>query len=234
MIQIIKKKLAISLLFALSLSIASPVEAATIKETARRKLSEAYEKFEKQWKKIKPCITKRKCTKKQIAVFVGATIALMVLLNTIIIRKIPSPSLGAATAFSEDFSWTLATYYSGLGRYHTTPIASYKSLATLFTNMSRLNLEQMKQLVQGMLNVAINYNPEQVKEKYKNRFSERPDEATTDQEKYMLKALQIQPVYTKEAGMSDFFNYLALIPSANKDEVNELLQTYGVDPLPSK
>lgn len=77
MTHTIKKRFAMVLLCALSITLASPVEAATIKETARKKLNKAYEKFEKQWKKVKPCITKGKCSKKQLAAFVGAAMVIL-------------------------------------------------------------------------------------------------------------------------------------------------------------
>jgi hypothetical protein len=77
MTQTIKKNIAMGLFIALSLSIAFPMEAATIRESAQKKLKDAYATLEKQWRKIKPCITKGTCTKKQIAVFVGAAVIVL-------------------------------------------------------------------------------------------------------------------------------------------------------------
>lgn len=74
--QTIQKNIALGVLCALSLTLTNPAQA-TLKETATQKLEDAYKGMQKQWKKIKPCITKAKCSKKQIAVFVGA--ALLVL-----------------------------------------------------------------------------------------------------------------------------------------------------------
>ena len=238
----IKKRCAIALLFALSLTIASPAEAATVKETARKKLKDAYEKFEKQWKKIKPCITKGKCSKKQIATFVGAAIVVLGLVyGGVVYRKRQrEAAIQKEAILAQEIEREIpqakknALFWYQRHKQPKELIIPENDLETLFDNLHLLKLDRIKQLVADLLSLALEKNEKQVKEEYTlyevvQKIHER---RPYDDPSRVLKERLIP--MSKNQTIIEFFDTLRFIPATNKDAVNELLQTYGVDPLPSK
>ena len=243
MIHTIKKKLAIGLLCALSISIASPVEAATIKETTTKKLKDAYGKFEKQWKKIKPCIIKRKCTKKQIAAFVGAAIIVVGLVSGGIIywkrqREIAAreaaltPQEIALAYYNQNknfLDWAIqdAKYWYRPNLYDNNPMIETSEFEPLFYNLHTLQFGQLEKLVTDMLNLALKFNKRAVY-KYKAPDYDPYNELERRLEK--MRGERGDPM-NKHAAIVEFFEQLSLIPAENKAEVNELLGKYGIDPI---
>ncbi len=242
MTHTIKKRFALGLLCALSITIASPVEATTIKETARKKLSEAYEKFEKQWKKIKPCITKGKCSKKQIATFVGATIIILGLVyGGVIYRKRQrEATIQKEVILAQEIEREIPqAKKSALFWYqrHKQPkklIIPENDLETLFDDLHLLKLDRIKQLVADLLSLALDKNEKQVKKEYtlyeavqKGRGLHPYNDPSRVLKERLIHMSQNQTII-------EFFDTLGFIPATNKDEINALLQMYGVDPLPSK
>lgn len=171
MIQIIKKKLEISLLFALSLTLATTAHAA-----------------------------------------IDATEALT--------------------------SHAMKNYNSMQKRYMMAPIAKPASLKRLVTDLTKLDLQQIKKLIFNILDLAANKNPKTVMEVYKNRFAPSTLETMTKMgirifPKYERLKLQgdMQEYYNQQLGIYDFFRYLALVPPTQKRAVNRMLRNYDISPI---
>lgn len=153
-----------------------------------------------------------------------------------------SPTAHAAIRTTEALTkQAMNTYNSMQKRYMMAPIAKEESLKRLVNNLTKLDFEQTKNLVLATLRLASTSNSEKVIDHYLNRFDPVAREIMRKKRVKIIPlheqlrlSNEIREYYNQELGIVDFFRYLALIPSAQKDEVNELLQTYGVDPLPSK
>lgn len=221
-----KKIVTFSLLFTLSLTMA-PTTQATISETVSKQLTRARKGLNKQWEKIKPCITKGKCSKAQFATFVAAAIALAIVLKIAIGKRTPAPFLPLLP------STDLADVYRP-DEYDNPPIASEESLETLFTNVGKLPIQDMKTLVVATLSLATKHNSDQVIEKYKRRFDEEDRATLTDVEPGMELAktlFDMAKTLNPAIIRGEFFNQLALVPSSKQREVNKILDAYNVTPI---
>ena len=234
MIHSVKKKLAISLLFALSLTIA-PSANAVVSETASKAVEGAYKRLDAQWQKIKQCITNRKCSRMQLAVFAAALVGLTALVNTIIMAKKLSPSsVGAGTFGFDPAAEKEARIREALGSYNfeqrrqgTSQITDDASLRTLAGNLMKLDPDNEKPLVYAILDLT---DRSKLVDYYKSRFSPemrinlRTNETSVvGQERFQLD----QSWYP----IPSFFTYLALIPATKKAAVNTLLQKYNIAPI---